>query len=74
MPNWAFFNCGMTQNASAFCHPEGVFTPLPSAKNVKTDRQDPVHLCVGTADHFVVIPRTRGIQLIRSINLRNNAK
>ena len=32
----------------AFCHPEGVFTPLPSAKNVKTDRQDPVHLCVGT--------------------------
>ena len=24
------------QNASAFCHPEGVFTPLPSAKNVKT--------------------------------------
>ena len=27
---------GMTQNASAFCHPEGVFTPLPQAKNVKT--------------------------------------
>ena len=24
------------QNAGAFCHPEGVFTPLPSAKNVKT--------------------------------------
>ena len=26
----------MRQNASAFCHPEGVFTPLPPAKNVKT--------------------------------------
>jgi len=24
------------QNAHAFCHPEGVFTPLPPAKNVKT--------------------------------------
>jgi len=24
------------QNAYAFCHPEGVFTPLPPAKNVKT--------------------------------------
>ena len=81
---WSYRQDDATKRIRVFCppphkpwatggHPEGVFYTFATGKERKNDRQDPVHLCVGTADGFVVIPPKGGIQFCVPQNLRNNA-